>query len=739
MQSKLRVKPICLLLASLFAQGAYAQSAAVQTEDVSVFGTGQTRQVQNLSREDLTKSAPGSSPIAVLAKLPGVNFQSSDTFGSYEWSTRITVRGFNQNQLGFTLDDVPLGDMSYGNHNGLHISRAISTENLGRVVLSQGTGALDTASSSNLGGTVQFYSIDPDDKFGGTVAQSFGQYSARRTFVRFDSGRINGSATKFALSYVNEQTDKWKGAGERRNEQFNAKFASIFGESRLAGFFNYSNRREIDDQDMSKEMVSRLGYKWDNYYPNWTAAINSAKGIWSRGETSVDDAYFAGSGLRKDWLSGLTLDAKLAEDLRLKTTVYYHKDHGAGLWYTPYTPSSATVPVSLRTTEYDIFRSGIISALTYDIGDHKLNTGVWLEDNSFDQARRFYALGLAEPGRSPYNVPGNPLLTQFNYRFHTKTAKFHVQDTIRFSERLTVNVGFKSLTEKIQNETLVGADRSGNIKASKNFLPQAGINFKLNDTNELFASAAQNMRAYPAAATGDSPFATSAAGFAAIKNTLKPETSTTLETGWRHRQAGLETLLTVYHVDFKDRILGIQQGAGIIGNPTVLANVGKVQTNGVEAAASISPLRNVNWTNSISYNDSKYKNDFTSNGVLVPVSGKQVVNSPKILFKTELGYDNGVYFGRIAGNYTAKRYYTYSNDNSVAAYTIWNASVGYRLKDMGALRELNLQLSANNLFNKRYFSTIGSNGFTTYDPTGTGQTLLTAAPRSGFVTVSAKF
>jgi hypothetical protein len=54
------------------------------------------------------------------------------------------VRGFNENQLGFTLDGVPLGDMSYGNHNGLHISRAVPSEDVGRVSLSQGAGALST-------------------------------------------------------------------------------------------------------------------------------------------------------------------------------------------------------------------------------------------------------------------------------------------------------------------------------------------------------------------------------------------------------------------------------------------------------------------------------------------------------------------------------------------------------------------------------------------------------------------
>ena len=36
------------------------------------------------------------------------------------------------------------------------------------------------------------------------------------------------------------------------------------------------------------------------------------------------------SGLRNDQLAGATLDAKLAETLHLKTTVYYHHNKGAG-------------------------------------------------------------------------------------------------------------------------------------------------------------------------------------------------------------------------------------------------------------------------------------------------------------------------------------------------------------------------------------------------------------------------
>ena len=103
-------------------------AAGSQDADIVVLGFGQARQVQTITAADLARLTPGSSPLKALDKLPGVNFQSADAFGAYEWSSRISLRGFNQNQLGFTLDGVPLGDMSYGNFNGLHVSRAIISE-----------------------------------------------------------------------------------------------------------------------------------------------------------------------------------------------------------------------------------------------------------------------------------------------------------------------------------------------------------------------------------------------------------------------------------------------------------------------------------------------------------------------------------------------------------------------------------------------------------------------------------
>ena len=149
-RSRFPLKPLCLVVLQALACAAHAgtdvvDSAAAAPADpggapmqvVEVTGSGQSRQVQNINRADLQQAVPGTSPLKTLEKLPGVSFQSADPFGSYEWSTRFSIRGFNQNQLGFTLDDIPLGDMSYGNNNGLHISRAISSENIGRVAVSR--------------------------------------------------------------------------------------------------------------------------------------------------------------------------------------------------------------------------------------------------------------------------------------------------------------------------------------------------------------------------------------------------------------------------------------------------------------------------------------------------------------------------------------------------------------------------------------------------------------------------
>ncbi len=253
------------------------EAAAGDVDEIVVLGQGQARQVQELGAADIALEVAGISPLKAIDKLPGVNFQAADPFGTYEWSARISIRGFSQSQLGFTLDGVPLGDMNYGNHNGLHISRAIISENVGRVEVAQGAGSLAAASTSNLGGTIEFFSRAPAETFGIEASGTYGSEDTKRAYVRLDSGEIVAGGPRLALSYAWQDADKWKGDGVQRQHQVNARIVQPAGDGQFFGFVNYSDRAENDYQDLSADMIGRLGYRWDNFAKDWDTAVRVAK------------------------------------------------------------------------------------------------------------------------------------------------------------------------------------------------------------------------------------------------------------------------------------------------------------------------------------------------------------------------------------------------------------------------------------------------------------------------------
>jgi iron complex outermembrane recepter protein len=734
--------------AVLLAGNAQGQTASNDTtlEEVFVLGRGETRQVQTVTAQQIDQLPPGTSPLKAIENLPGVNFQSADPYGAYEWSTRITVRGFNQNRLGFTLDGVPLGDMTYGNHNGLHVSRAIPSELVERVTLSQGTGSLDTASTSNLGGAVEFDSATPSNKFGASIEQMFGSDSARRTFARLDSGEF-GPGTTALIAVTDASMEKWRGNGDQDVRQYTLKLVQPIGAANLTAYYNNSDRMEIDYQDLSLDIIRRRGFNWDNFYPDWNAAVNAAHACQDSGErdgVACDDAYWNASGLRKDDLGYLTLDLPLGENIEWNTTAYLHQNEGQGLWGSSYDPTPGGVPLSVRTTEYDIDRSGVITALTWSVGNHKVNGGVWYETNDFTQARRYYGEpSAAAPTRDFEDFQSNPFETRWEYDFETETVVFHLQDTWSITDVLRINAGFRSVNVENTATTIVGDVKNGTIEADEPFLPQVSINWRLNDELETFASLAKNVRAFASSGTSG-PFSTTAAGFNAIRDSLEPETSTNYEVGLRFRGETIDTLFAVYHVDFEDRLLGITRGTSIQGNPTVLANVGSVTSNGVEAAVTWRPITPFSWFVSASWNESEFDDDYTTvndAGVpaVVPVGGKQVPDAPEILLKSELAYDTGTFFVRADINYTDERFYTYLNDSGVEAYTLLNLGAGYRFKNLGVIEELVLQADVNNATDKEYISTIDSAGFVNSDLNGTAQTLLGGAPRQFFFSAKAKF
>ncbi|NWB97023.1 TonB-dependent receptor [Pseudomonas gingeri] len=715
-----------------------SSTGAATLGTVSVIGQGETRQVQRVTEQDTKAYVSGSNPMKVLQRLPGVNFQSSDPLGRELGSQRISLRGFDMHHLGYTLDGVTLGDMSFGNFNGLTINRAIIPENIGSTEVAEGTGALGTASNSDLGGTIQFTSSNPDKESGARLSQTLGSHDTNRTYLRADTGQYNGLAAYVAAE--NYDADAWKGDSPQRSNALNAKVIYDLGEHHLSFYHSRSEYKESTIPSLSQSQIDRLGYNWTNYAPDWQRAVNAANGKFSGGVNSVSDAVYNSSNLRYDELDILSGTFSLSDSLVLDTTVYHHHDSGQGNSYYPFVFTSGTTTVpsnSIRSTFYGIDRTGIQTALTYYVDSHAFQGGLWVQSNKNSANRYLFDTTGTAPQSGIVEVDGLPLAATIQQQdYNDLTRQFYVRDTwTLLGDRLKLEYGAKHV---VTTSTAKGSgtSASGSLRAQDNFLPQIGATYKLNDHDEVFSSYAENLAAFPSGTS--SPLFTSQATLDALNGfrDLKPETSKTLEFGVRRSTPLYSASAALYGTRFDNRLLAIANCTGIVICQNGVANVGRVNSRGLELSLALTPDTHWRWANSLTYNHSVYGDNYSSGGQTVEVKGKTVVDTPRLMFSSNLDWQWEHWNAGLQTNYMDKRYYTYTNDASVGAYWVSNASLGYDFGKLGDLKDTTLSLNMVNLFDRRYISTLNTDSSAATDPAGNLQILKVGSPRSAFVTVS---
>ena len=304
--------------------------------------------MQRITAVDKQVLPPGTSGQKILDRLPGVSVQSNDAFGANEESQTISLRGFDKSRLGYTLDGIPLGDNSYGNYNGLSIARAIIAENLAGAELSQGIGSLGVASTSNLGGTIQYFSMDPSTEFGGRASVTVGDDSQRRGYLRMDTGDINGFSAY--VSGVHQDGHVGRALPEPDHPPVQRQGSVECRRPPLRCVRGHLARQPANYAYLSKDMLARgLGWDWNIYAPDWDRAVaaaycapgtyNKARCKFSGGVNSIDDAYYQSRALRDDNLYSVDADLRLGEQGRLKLLAYHHDNRGQGHWWAPGQPS----------------------------------------------------------------------------------------------------------------------------------------------------------------------------------------------------------------------------------------------------------------------------------------------------------------------------------------------------------------------------------------------------------------
>lgn len=803
-------------VATLIATAAHAADAAVDAaaaadtdvgvSEVVVTGIRETRSTVALESQQIQRVLPGASPLKAIQFLPGVIYRTADPWGNNEQNLSLFVHGFSTQQLGYTLDGVPLGDQQYGNYNGLSVSRAISSENVSRVTLSSGAGSLGVASTSNLGGAIETFSRDPSAERGLNVRATLGSHEANRQFIRFDSGEI-GYGFRGYISYLHQDQRAWDFDGHQRGHQVNLKVMRDDDHGTFTFFAGWQMKVEPNEDATSfgtAQTAAAQGftpYTRPFLYPDLAACSSTLTGGPGTPNPAQGNNFSNcfSAAQREDIISYVRYAWKPFEGVTWTNTAYYHYNFGRGIvagpintaglpglfatYYPNLVVGTATSPATLqnivnlfggsgnavRTTEYRINRGGLQSNVVWQLGDHNIQAGAWLEHNEPAQQRAWYPMTAANNDLSPYDVPrGAKVLTQYAAEFFTNDIQLYLQDQWKVLPNLTLQAGFKSSLQDATGKFPINQRNlptvavpvkypTGSITSNKWFLPQIGLLWDPTENEQVFVNAQQNMRQFIPYGAGSGFYGFSAwslgtqAAFELFKDTVKPETSWTYEAGLRTRHTldagiltGFDGQISVYHVKFRNRLLNIAPFNFINPAPALLANVGGVTTNGIDAAGTLQFGEHFSLYNAISYNKSKYDDDYQSGttvvgGVSTPVTvatgGKQVPLTPKWMNKTVARFNWGNFGASLAGDYVGKRPVTYLNDLSIKAMFLVDLEANYTFEVPadGMLKAARVSVNITNLFDKKGVSTAvvtGNSG---------GYNAFPQAPRMGFVTLSADF
>jgi iron complex outermembrane receptor protein len=760
----------------LAASGASAQrpdstrrdsSQVLKTIEVrgSATGLGQVRTGNAIRKVDLQITPAGTSPLKAVSVLPGVNMNAADPFGLYEWSTRITMRGFQSAQVGQTFDGITLGDMSYGNFNGLNIGRAVDADNLADATVTQGTGSLSTASSNNLGGVVQYVSDDPRNERTVSVRQMFGQANSRRTGGRFDTGLWSSGSTAFKsyVSFSRYDTDKWKGSGERFSparsgifgergligdageqwmDQLNLKAQLLVGAHKFTAYYNFADKKEADYVDLTLNRFNSLGRDHD-HFSNWALARQQAT---TSGQEDL--AYFhSAQGARRDHLAYLGADFQLSDRALVSIKPYLHTNEGAGDWHAPNYGSTAFSPdpVYFRQTQYDNNRAGLLARGRFQFGNNDLELGTWLERNESNIRR--VAWRMRDFASSPEVDFSNVLRLFFDRTGELSTRTIYAQNTNTLAgDKLKVTYGAKYLyidADFSNNGNTEAASVSApdvsrpnvSIPTDGGILPQLGAVYAANDRVQLFANVSQNVNAFPYSPQSG-VYNTNAAAFQFFKDNTDPEKATTIEAGVRTRTSRVEASFALYNIAYRNRLIGVAVCPLTATCVSSFANVGDVATRGAEALVGWRLTDALTWTTAAAFNSSEIQDDYKSGTSTVASKGKTVVDAPGVLLNSSLRFAKD---GLSAGGslrHVGKRYFSILNDMVAPSYSTVDASIGYTFRQVGALRGLSLQLNALNLFDESFISTVGTGGFSV---SGDLETLMAGQKRLIFFTVGTSF
>ncbi len=721
-----------------------AKDDSVRLGTITIVGQGDKLGAGQLLKEDAVKArstvtkdatekdrATGN-PYQALSLLPSVNTYNHDATGLFGGG--ISIRGFGADQIGFTINGVPVNDS--GNF-AVFPQEYTDQENLCTQTLSQGSGDYEAPHVGATGGSVGITMCDPENAQRFRVAQTIGGLNLSRTYVRADSGRFANDRAKVFVSYSHTQADKWKGLGGAKRDHVDAAFSfDISPDNRILGSVMYNTAVNNNIATLSLAQLNAGGYYYDflsNFAPARLTPVNGT----AQRETTLPQPnryYKLATNPFENLIASLSGSFKLADNMQLKVQPYLWYGFGTGgtqhntLSEKGFLDASNRIGggtdingdgdtldtiVVANSSVTKTTRPGVTAEVNYQLGNHALKAGVWYERAEHRQTGPAVPVNAAG---EPFDIwlrdgqilrPNGTPYQSRDWKTISPAYQLYVSDSFSFmNDRGLLQVGLRTPTveRNFTNFASEGTNSQTTFSFSKSYsevLPQVGVRFNLDKEQQVFANIGKNFRAPPNfafAPTNNNIRIVN--GIPTLVGQIDAETSVSTDIGYRFQGKAFTFSVTGFDTQFKNRQANAYDP---LLDRSIYTNAGGVNNRGFEFEFGTQPINGFSAYASLTSQKSKIKDDITvAKGQTIPTSGKQFTLTPELMAGLSVQYSSGPLYLRVKAKHTGRQYATLVNDESVPAYTTADFDAGYKLPNAAFFRNPMVRLNISNLTNEQY-------------------------------------
>ena len=742
------LRPVTLaVLAALGSPAAMADSA--QLETVTITGAGDklgvgllqqqegVRARSDVSKASLEKQSPTSNIYQGINMLPGVNASSQDASGLFGGA--LTIRGFNSDQLGITINGVPVNDSgSYA----VYPQEFIDNENLCQAFVTQGSSDTDSPHIGASGGNLGFVTCDPEKTRRFRMSQTMGNNHLHRTYLRGDTGLFADNKARAFISYSHTESDKWKGAGDVKRDHVDTGFRYDFDSGSYVNASILYNR-QIANAIYSPTLAElrKYGYNYD-YSTSFTPGHLTPKNGTAQNESGPSPAYYQlAMSPFENVIAKVDAVLKLGPDTRVKIEPYYWYGYGTGGsqqqvqsergFLNPATHSDTAAKdlngdgdtldkiLIASSSVTRTRRPGVTVTMEQSLGNHLLQAGLWYERAEHVQTSPGVPINSDGTSSSIWlnsNYITRPDGSRYEYRDWdtiSTASQLFAMGTFNFLEdKLGVTAGVRapSINRNFTNYANEGCGATANCPAAYNYninrtyretLPSIGARYYLTPKQQVFVNVTKNYRAPPnyvySSTNGNVQVVN---GQVQLVNDIVPETAINTDLGYR-LQSDYATLSgSLFNVDYSNRQANSYDPVTL---KSVNVNAGSVHTWGAEIELGTVPVKGWSAYASFTTNHSEMKNNINwqSNTVLA-TQGKDFPMTPQWMAALSLQYSPGAWYVRSDVKHTGKQYATLVNDEAVPEYTLVDLDAGYRFGNTSMFKNPTLKLNVGNIFNTSY-------------------------------------